>query len=119
MKFCPSSGVALSQGLICSKRVHLGLSEVGCSHVRGGRSNYGPFETTSCTLPDLRLYRGSNFSNFIKFLAEVKQGRVGRVKVRLDRLQALISTSYIEHLEFGRGDEGFDRVLQHKLRYSP
>ena len=33
-------GVALSQGLIYTKRVHLGLSKVtfieGCSHVRGG-----------------------------------------------------------------------------------
>ena len=61
------------------------------------------------------LCRGSNFSNFIKFLAEVKQGRVGEVKVRQDRLQALISTSYIEHLEFDK-DDSLDRVLEHKLR---
>lgn len=36
--------------------------------------------------------------------------------MRLDRLQALISTSCIEHLEFGR-DEDADRALQHRLMY--
>ena len=41
MRFCPlNEGVALSQGLICTKRVHLGLSKVafieGCPHIRGG-----------------------------------------------------------------------------------
>ena len=28
-KFCPYTGVALSRGLICTKRVYLGLSEAG------------------------------------------------------------------------------------------
>ena len=60
--------------------------------------------------------RGSNFRKFVNFLAEVKQGQVGGIKVRLDRLQALISTSCIEHLEFGR-DEDADRQLQHRLMY--
>ena len=46
----------------------------------------------------------------------MKQGQVGEIKVRLDRLQALISTSCIEHLEFGR-DEDADRALQHRLMY--
>ena len=42
-------GVALSQGLICTKRVHLGLSKVafieGCPHVRGGL-----YERFHCTV---------------------------------------------------------------------
>ena len=41
MKICPSiEGVALSQELICTIRVHLGLGDVtfieGCPHIRGG-----------------------------------------------------------------------------------
>ena len=62
------------------------------------------------------MIRGSNFRKFVNFLAQVKQGQVGGIKVRLDRLQALISTSCIEHLEFGR-DEDADRALQHRLMY--
>jgi hypothetical protein len=62
------------------------------------------------------VFRGSNFSYFINFLAEVKQGQVGGVKIHLNRLQVLISTSCIEHLEFAR-DGSMDKELHHKLRY--
>ena len=55
-----------------------------------------------------------HFGQFIKFLAELKQGQVAGVKVRLDRLQALISTSSIEHLVFGK-DDYLDNALLHKL----
>ena len=59
------------------------------------------------------LTRG-HFEKFIKFLAEVKQGQVAGVKVRLDRLQALISTSCTEHLEFEKDDD-LDKALLRKL----
>ena len=61
------------------------------------------------------ILRGSNFGMFIKFLADVKQGVVGGVKLRLDRLQALISTSIVEYIEFEK-DENRDKILQQKLR---
>lgn len=58
--------------------------------------------------------RGANFGKFIKFLAEIKQGSVGGVKVRLDRLQALIPTSDVEHLEFEK-DTDLDKLLHNEL----
>lgn len=69
---------------------------------------------TLCIYLTENRLKGSNFREFVNFLAQVKQGQVGGIKVRLDRLQALISTSCIEHLEFGR-DEDADRALQHRL----
>ena len=60
-------------------------------------------------------YCRGHFSHFINFLAELKHGTVAGVKVRLDRLQALISTSSIEHLEFGGEDDNLDRALIHRL----
>lgn len=56
-----------------------------------------------------------HFNHFIDFLAELKQGTVAGVKVRLDRLQALISTSSTEHLEFGGEDDNLDKALLHRL----
>ena len=52
----------------------------------------------------------------MNFLAQVKQGEVDGVKVRLHRLQSLISTSYIEHLECAR-DEDLGAHLHHSLVY--
>ncbi len=56
-----------------------------------------------------------HFNHFIDFLAKLKQGTVAGVTVRLDRLQALISTSTTEHLEFGGMDDNSDRALLHRL----
>ena len=61
-------------------------------------------------------HRGNNFRQFVNFLAQVKQGEVDGVKVRLHRLQSLISSSYIEHLECTR-DEDLDTHLHHSLMY--
>ena len=50
----------------------------------------------------------------MNFLAQLKQGEVEGLKVRVDRLQSLIRTSCIEHMEYGKGDER-DKQLQHRL----
>ena len=67
-------------------------------------------------LDGMSPHRGSNFRQFVNFLAQVKQGEVDGVKVRLHRLQSLISSSYIEHLECTR-DEDLDIHLHHSLMY--
>jgi len=59
-------------------------------------------------------HRGNNFRKFINFLAQVKHGVVDGVKVRLSSLQALIPTSYVEHLEVSM-DEEVDKSLQKRL----
>ena len=61
------------------------------------------------------LYRGSNFRKFVNFLAQLKQGEMEGLKVRVDRLQSLIRTSCIERLECGQWDE-VDKQLQQRLR---
>jgi len=61
-------------------------------------------------------HRGSNFHKFVNFLAQVKQGEVEGTKVRLDRLQSLISTSCIEHIECAKDDD-LDTQLHHSLMY--
>jgi len=67
------------------------------------------------TFPPLITLPRGHFTDYIEFLAELKQGTVTGVKVRLDRLQALISTSSIEHLEFGGEDVNLDKALLHRL----
>ena len=56
----------------------------------------------------------SIYSKFVDLLAQMKHGEVDGIKVRLDRLQAFIPTSYIEHIASGKDDD-IDRQLQHKL----
>ena len=60
------------------------------------------------------ICRGNNFRKFIDFLAQVKHGVVNGIKVRLNSLQALISTSYVENLEVSM-DEETDKSLQKRL----
>jgi phosphorylase kinase alpha/beta subunit len=70
--------------------------------------------------PTLCLYltesrlKGNNFRKFVNFLAQLKQGEVEGLKVRVDRLQSLIRTSCIERLECGHWDQ-LDRHLQQSL----
>jgi phosphorylase kinase alpha/beta subunit len=54
---------------------------------------------TVCLYLRESIFMGSHFSNMISFLADLKNGQCGGVKIRVDRLQALISTSCVEHLE--------------------
>lgn len=58
--------------------------------------------------------RGSNFRKFVNFLAQLKQGEVEGLKVRVDRLQSLIKTACIERLECGQLNE-MDKQLQQRL----
>ena len=72
-----------------------------------------------CVLVELCGYlrlgcRGRNFRKFVNFLAQLKQGEVEGLKVRVDRLQSLIRTSCIERLECGHWDQ-VDRHLQQRL----
>ena len=48
----------------------------------------------------LILYRDPQFPVMLSFLSELKTGTVDGVKVRLGRLQNLLSTSCVEHLDF-------------------
>jgi phosphorylase kinase alpha/beta subunit len=70
--------------------------------------------------PTLCLYltesrlKGKNFRKFVNFLAQLKQGEVEGLKVRVDRLQSLIKTSCIERLECGHWDQ-VDKHLQQRL----
>ena len=58
--------------------------------------------------------RGRNFRKFVNFLAQLKQGEVEGLKVRVDRLQSLIRTSCIERLECGHWDQ-IDKHLQQRI----
>ncbi|XP_019849301.1 PREDICTED: phosphorylase b kinase regulatory subunit beta-like [Amphimedon queenslandica] len=52
------------------------------------------------------LFQIEYFKDTIKFLAHLRGGEVGGVKVRLDRLQALVSTSCVDVLDcIGEGDQ--------------
>eukprot|EP00118_Oscarella_pearsei_P010638 m.66389 g.66389 ORF g.66389 m.66389 type:complete len:1074 (+) comp35386_c0_seq8:474-3695(+) len=44
--------------------------------------------------------KGANFSHALELLAAFKKGECGGARVRLGRLQQLISTSCVEHLDF-------------------
>ena len=76
--------------------------------------NYMHYDVHTVSQSLFCIHRGNNFRKFINFLAQVKQGEVNGLKVRLDRLQVLIPTSYVEHLDIGKDDE-MDKSLQHRL----
>ncbi|XP_064414578.1 phosphorylase b kinase regulatory subunit beta isoform X2 [Latimeria chalumnae] len=57
--------------------------------------------------------RGSRFSPVIDMLASFKKGSVGGVKVRVDRLQTIISGAVVEQLDFLRINEA-DKVPEFK-----
>lgn len=59
---------------------------------------------TFCILISEDTMRDPQFNEMLRFLAELKQGHCGEVKVRLGRLQNLLSSSCVEHLDFYHED---------------
>ncbi|XP_053402296.1 phosphorylase b kinase regulatory subunit beta-like isoform X7 [Mercenaria mercenaria] len=55
---------------------------------------------TFCMLIRENNIRGKNFSEFLELLAQFKSGDVDGIRVRVGRLQTLISSACIEHLDF-------------------
>lgn len=55
---------------------------------------------TFCMLIRENNIRGKNFSEFLDLLAQFKSGDVDGIRVRVGRLQTLISSACIEHLDF-------------------
>eukprot|EP00731_Ephydatia_muelleri_P025986 Em0018g86a len=66
-------------------------------------------------LTESRL-KGPGFYSFVNFLSLLKQGEVNGIRVRLDRLQALISTSCVENLECSQLDNSLEQKLLSPLR---
>eukprot|EP00092_Neocalanus_flemingeri_P018371 GFUD01019880.1.p1 GENE.GFUD01019880.1~~GFUD01019880.1.p1 ORF type:complete len:1110 (+),score=249.46 GFUD01019880.1:78-3407(+) len=60
---------------------------------------------TFCILISEQDMRDPQFSEMLKFLAELRHGHCEGVKVRLGRLQNLLSSSCIEHLDFLPGQD--------------
>jgi len=60
---------------------------------------------TFCILISEQDMRDPQFSEMINFLAELRHGHCEGVKVRLGRLQNLLSSSCIEHLDFLPGQD--------------
>jgi len=60
---------------------------------------------TFCILISEQDMRDSQFSEMLNFLAELRHGHCEGVKVRLGRLQNLLSSSCIEHLDFLPGQD--------------
>ena len=71
-----------------------------CQHSCCARINANMFPT-----------RGPGFYSFVNFLSLLKQGEVNGIRVRLDRLQALISTSCVENLECSQLDNSLEQKL--------
>ncbi|XP_064639915.1 phosphorylase b kinase regulatory subunit beta-like isoform X2 [Lineus longissimus] len=63
---------------------------------------------TFCMLIREDTIKSPQWRDFVDFLAEMKRGEVNGVKIRLGRLQEMVSSACIEHLDFFRGslDEG-------------
>ncbi|KAH3798780.1 hypothetical protein DPMN_152383, partial [Dreissena polymorpha] len=55
---------------------------------------------TFCMLIRENNIRGQNFSEFLDLLAQFKSGDVDGIRVRVGRLQTLISSACVEHLDF-------------------
>ena len=72
----------------------------------GGVHMYIMFMYTLCS-----SLRGPGFYSFVNFLSLLKQGEVNGIRVRLDRLQALISTSCVENLECTQLDSSLEQKL--------
>ena len=55
--------------------------------------------------------RDPHFDKMVKFLAQIKSGQVDGIKVRLGRVQNLLASSCIEHLDFlSMNHETFNHV---------
>lgn len=55
---------------------------------------------------------GSNFKEFVRILADMRQGRVDGVKVRLDRLQVLIPSAFVERLDYSHEEDLNQEMLR-------
>ena len=62
---------------------------------------------TFCILISEKDMRDPQFGSMLNLLAELRHGHCQGVKVRLGRLQNLLSSSCIEHLDFLSGHEAF------------
>merc|ERR1719481_240949 len=63
---------------------------------------------TFCIIISESDMRDPQFSEMLKFIAQLKHGVVDGIKVRLGRLQNLLSSSCIEHLDFLAAEEILD-----------
>ncbi|XP_074644676.1 phosphorylase b kinase regulatory subunit beta-like isoform X2 [Tubulanus polymorphus] len=67
---------------------------------------------TFCMLIREDSIRGPQWREFIDLLAEMKRGSVGGIKVRVGRLQNMISSACMEHLDFFTGHIGANSQFQ-------
>merc|ERR1719481_1247632 len=67
---------------------------------------------TFCILLSENDMRDPQFGEMIKFMAELRHGHCEGIKVRLGRLQNLLSSSCMEHLDFLPGHDTFLEVSQ-------
>ena len=65
---------------------------------------------TFCILITEKDMRDPHFDVMRNFLADLRQGHCDGIKVRLGRVQSLLSGAYIEHLDFLSGHETFTEV---------
>ena len=65
---------------------------------------------TFCILISEKDMRDPQFGVMMNFLADLRQGHCEGIKVRLGRLQNLLSSSCIEHLDFLSGQKAFTQV---------
>ena len=66
---------------------------------------------TFCILISEKDMRDPQFGSMLNFLAQLRQGHCEGVKVRLGRLQNLLSSSCIEHLDFLSGKQNFTSTV--------
>ncbi|XP_033753778.1 phosphorylase b kinase regulatory subunit beta-like isoform X2 [Pecten maximus] len=55
---------------------------------------------TFCMILRENNIRGQNFGEFLDLLAQFKRGQVDNIRIRLGKLQSLISAATVEHLDF-------------------
>jgi len=73
---------------------------------------------TFCILISEQDMRDPQFSEMLKFLAELSQGHCEGIKVRLGRLQNLLTSSCVEHLDFlPGGGESLDIHAVQELKH--
>ena len=65
---------------------------------------------TFCILITEKDMRDPHFDVMRNFLADLRQGHCDGIKVRLGRVQSLLSGACIEHLDFLSGPETFTEV---------
>jgi len=66
---------------------------------------------TFCIMITEKMMRDPHFDKMVKFLAQIKSGQVDGIKVRIGRVQNLLASSCIEHLDFlSMNHETFNHV---------